>query len=74
MDLTGSHHACTVIPKMDKINKIETFVRVIFFDPSEHLGKNNGKTTLIEFCNVCLEGDQNVNELKSNLDAKSLLL
>jgi hypothetical protein len=74
MDLTGSPHARTIIAKMNNVNKIETFVRTNFFDPSERLTKNSGKTTLIEFRNICLDGDQNVNELKSNLDAKSLLL
>jgi hypothetical protein len=57
IDLTGSHHARTTIPKMDKANKIETFVRSIFFGPSEHLRKNNGKTDLIGFFNFCLDGD-----------------
>jgi len=73
-DLTGSHHARAIIPKMNKVNKIATFLRTIFFDPSEHLRKNNGKTHLIWFYNFCLAEDQNVNELMSNLNAKRLPL
>jgi hypothetical protein len=72
MDLTGSHHARAIIAKMNKVNKIETFVRINFFDPSERLMKNSGKTTLIEFAIFSM--GLNVNELKKQFDAKSLLL
>jgi len=74
IDLTGSHHPRAIMPKMNRVNKIATFLKTIFLGPLRGLGKNSGKTNLFSFCNFCLAGDPKSNELMSNLNAKRLAL
>jgi len=56
IDLTGSHHARTIIAKMNKVNKIETFVRTNFFDLSEGLRKTVEKQPSLSYAIFILMG------------------
>jgi hypothetical protein len=43
IDLTGSHHARTIIPKMNRVNKTATFLRTIFLGPFRAFEKKHWK-------------------------------
>jgi hypothetical protein len=74
IDLTGSHHARTIIPKMNGVNKIATFLRTILFGPFRAFEKKQWKNKPNLALQFLSSSRSKFERIKSNLNAKNLPL